>query len=76
MEVSTKLLRQELAQYLSMVEDGNEITVTRNGKPIARLVPILRRGSIDLAALRKHHAELRVQLDHNPILESREQERY
>ncbi len=36
-QISTSELRQRIADYLSLVEHGEEITIERHGKPIARL---------------------------------------
>lgn len=76
MDVNVKSLRQELAHYLRRIEDGEEITVTRNGRAIARLTPIRRHGSIDIEKLRKHQEDMKVTLAHNPVLRARDQERY
>lgn len=76
MDVNVKSLRRDLALYLSRIEEGEEFTVTRNGRAIAKLVPVRRQGAIDIEALRKHQEALKVTLDHNPVLQAREQERY
>lgn len=35
-------LKAYLSEYLSQVKAGNEVLITDRGKPVARLVPILR----------------------------------
>lgn len=39
-EVALRDLRNHTADVLSRVEDGEEIVITRRGKPVARLEPI------------------------------------
>jgi prevent-host-death family protein len=39
MTYSVKEARNKLPQILKSVEDGEEVTITRNGKPVAELVP-------------------------------------
>ena len=39
LEVNVKELREQLAQFIAQVEAGEEITITRRGKVVARLVP-------------------------------------
>jgi antitoxin (DNA-binding transcriptional repressor) of toxin-antitoxin stability system len=36
-QISTSELRERISDYLSLVEHGEEITIERHGKPIARL---------------------------------------
>lgn len=38
-EVSVKQLREQLADYITAASDGEEVVITRRGKPVARLVP-------------------------------------
>ncbi len=38
-EVGTLEARKSLSALLELVEKGEEITITRHGKPVARLVP-------------------------------------
>ena len=40
MNVGVRELRDGLSRYLASVRDGEEITVTDHGKPVAKLVPI------------------------------------
>lgn len=39
MDVSVTELRANLASFLDQVKDGEELTITDRGEPIARLVP-------------------------------------
>lgn len=40
MNVGVRELRDGLSRYLADVREGEEITVTDHGKPVAKLVPI------------------------------------
>ena len=40
MEAGVRELRDHLSRYLSVVREGQEVTVTDHGKAVARLVPI------------------------------------
>ncbi|WP_199551622.1 type II toxin-antitoxin system Phd/YefM family antitoxin [Streptomyces sp. N35] len=40
MEATARELNQQSSALLDRVERGEEITVTRNGRPVARIVPI------------------------------------
>ncbi len=39
-QASLREINQQLARYIKSVEQGDEVIITRRGKPIARLVPI------------------------------------
>lgn len=39
-EVGTLEARNSLSSLLELVEKGEEVTITRHGKPVARLVPV------------------------------------
>ena len=45
MQVGTFEAKNRLSALLDMVTSGEEITITRNGKPVARLVPFETRDS-------------------------------
>lgn len=47
MNVGIRELRDGLSRYLADVRDGEEITVTDHGKPVARLVPINQESPLD-----------------------------
>lgn len=40
MQVGTFEAKNRLSALLEMVAAGEEVTITRNGKPVARLVPV------------------------------------
>ncbi|GAA1363839.1 type II toxin-antitoxin system Phd/YefM family antitoxin [Streptomyces beijiangensis] len=40
MEATARELNQQSSTLLDRVEQGEEITVTRNGRPVARIVPM------------------------------------
>lgn len=44
MEIGAFEAKNKLGALLDLVEHGEEITITRHGKPVARLVPDTRRG--------------------------------
>jgi prevent-host-death family protein len=50
MQVGTFDAKNRLSSLLDMVEAGEEITITRNGKPVARLVPVKTR---DIESVRR-----------------------
>jgi len=39
MEVSVAEAKNRLTQLIRVVEDGDEVVITRNGKPVAQLAP-------------------------------------
>lgn len=39
MNVSIRQLKEHLAEYLRRVEQGEEVTITRRGKAVGRIVP-------------------------------------
>jgi prevent-host-death family protein len=58
--------KTHLPQLLDRVEDGETITITRHGKPVARLVPAAGRAKPDV---RKAIEEMkRFQKEHGPTL--------
>jgi prevent-host-death family protein len=69
-QVSVRDLRNHGGDVLDRVEAGERLTVTRNGKPVAELVPIARRGLTRDEILRRARtlpaidpAELRADID-------------
>ena len=52
--VSIKEARDRLTALARRVENGETVTVTRNGKPILDLVPHKKKGGIDLEAGREY----------------------
>ena len=51
--VSIKDAKNRLSELARLVENGETIVVTRNGKPVMELVPPKRKGGLDLEAGRK-----------------------
>lgn len=47
MDVGIRELRASLSRYVERVKDGEEITVTEHGRPVARLVPLEGERKID-----------------------------
>jgi prevent-host-death family protein len=47
MDVGIRALRDSLSKYLDEVKAGKTVTVTDNGKPIARIVPIQEMSPLD-----------------------------
>ncbi len=50
-----KQMRQHLTEYLDKVEQGQEVIITRHNKPIAKLVPVVKKEARPLGS----RAELR-----------------
>jgi prevent-host-death family protein len=48
--VSIKDAKNRLTELARLVEQGETVTVTRNGKPVLDLVPHKRKGGLDLEA--------------------------
>jgi len=46
-EAGVRELRDHLSQYLELVREGEEVTVTDHGKAVARLVPLDRPRPLD-----------------------------
>ena len=42
--VNVHQAKTHLSRLLAQVEDGEEVVIARNGKPVARLAPIRKRG--------------------------------
>lgn len=47
MNVGVRELRDGLSRHLAAVRDGQEITVTDHGKPVAKLVPFNQESPLD-----------------------------
>lgn len=47
-QINVHQAKTHLSQLLARVEAGEEITIARAGKPVARLVPVLLKAPIDL----------------------------
>lgn len=49
MQIGTFEAKNRLSALLDMVEAGQEVTITRNGKPIAKLVAPTKEGDVEKA---------------------------
>lgn len=54
MNVSIKDAKNRLTELTRRVEKGETVTITRNGEPVADLVPHERKGGLDWQALRDY----------------------
>lgn len=76
-EVNVKQLREQLADYITAASGGEEVVITRRGKPVARLLPPVGEGVEfpDLSAFRAS-----ITLEGEPlsetVIEERRQARY
>lgn len=61
-DVSVRELRNEGGRVLDRVQRGEEVTVTRSGRPVARLLP-LRRPMLTTQ-------ELKVRMEHLPHIDA------
>ncbi|HEX5098147.1 MAG TPA: type II toxin-antitoxin system Phd/YefM family antitoxin [Polyangiaceae bacterium] len=43
MEINIYAAKTQLSQLVRRVADGEEVVITRNGQPVARLVPVAQR---------------------------------
>ncbi len=50
--VNTHDAKTQLSKLLRRVEAGEEIVIARDGRPVARLVPVLRRGPVKFGTAR------------------------
>ena len=48
MIISTKQLRMQPGRIISMVNNGQNVTITYRGKPSAKIIPIVNRKDIDM----------------------------
>jgi prevent-host-death family protein len=76
MEITVRDLRQNLAKVLSKAEQGEEITVTRNGEAIVKLVSSKQNLGIDLEQLAAFREDLGLKSKRNPVLSLRKEERF
>jgi prevent-host-death family protein len=57
-EIALRELRNNTSEVLRRVENGEELDVTVNGRPVARLVPLpRRRTSLSWDEIRAHQAD-------------------
>jgi len=56
-QITLREINQHFADYIKWVENGDSLVLTRRGKPIARITPIL-----DSEALTKEHVQAKEKL--------------
>lgn len=56
--VSLREANQHLSQYIHIVEQGDEVIITRRGKPVAKMIPL-----IDSPLLSSEHEQKRQKLN-------------
>lgn len=71
-EIGAFEAKTHLSELLSAVAAGESITITRRGRPVARLVPVAPDRGAALAALRALRARLSAPLDRDEILAARD----
>ena len=76
MEITYSQARRSFASLLERAAQGERITITRHGRPIAELGPTAARPRLDLARLRDTRASVGKAQRENGVLLAREQERY
>ena len=52
MEVSIADAKNRLPALIRAVEGGEEVIITRNGKAVARVVPVARKGQVHLGGMK------------------------
>ena len=75
MKITYSQARRSFASLLERAAQGERITITRYGKPVAELGPTAARPRLDLAQLKAVRASVSKQTE-NGVLLAREQERY
>ena len=55
--VSIKEAKDTLPALVRAVEAGEQVVITRNGKAVAEVIPLRRKGGIDLEGLRRWKEE-------------------
>ena len=76
MEVPYSQARRSFASLLERAAQGERITITRYGKPVAELGPTAARPQLDLPRLRAVRIKVSGPQAENGVLLAREQERY
>jgi prevent-host-death family protein len=62
MDISVAEAKAHLSELIEQVTKGEEVTITKRGKPVARLTPVIReREQINAAALRAHTEKMTFQ---------------
>jgi prevent-host-death family protein len=76
MQVNVRELRKNLAEILDKAENGEEITITRKGKAVVKLISSKHQPGLDLEDLRAFRRKQGISLKHNPVLSLRKNERF
>ena len=76
MEITYSEARRSLAALLERASQGERITITRRGTPVAELGPAPSRPKLDLESLRDVRARIGATERENGVLLARKQERY
>ncbi len=74
-QISLREANQHLSRYIKTVEQGEELVITRRGKPVARLVPVSTKPELkpeQLEALARTRARMRPGRDLGGRMPSRE----
>jgi prevent-host-death family protein len=69
MKVNVHDARRRLSELLNRVEAGEEITITKAGRPVARLVPVREKASERIAGTAKGKVRIETDFD-EPLPES------
>ena len=76
MEITYSQARRSLAKLLERAAQGERITITRRGRPVAELGPTQARPRLDLSRLEAVRAEVGGTKTENGVLLARQHERY
>ena len=74
--ISMREANQHLSRYVQWVEEGQELILTRRGKPVARLVPVKQQKTLSteqLAALERTQERMERGLDLGGVLPDRDE---
>jgi prevent-host-death family protein len=80
MEIGAFEAKNKLGMLLDRVEQGEEIVITRHGKPVAKLVPNTpqfdrQQAAAALDRIRKRAAKLKLKFDWNLLKQDRDADR-
>jgi prevent-host-death family protein len=73
-QISVAALRKDIGHYLDRVAKGEELSITRRGKVVAKLSPTLKH--IDLSDMNALDEEFGVYDDSNAVVKARKEYRY
>lgn len=75
-QISMREANQHLSRYVQWVEEGQEVVLTRRGKPVARLVPVEREKSLtkeQVAALERTRQRMKAGHDLGGVFPARDE---